>query len=186
MVRDNDVEPRWPRQLLVGLAALVAAALVIGGVVSLVALGAAKVTGIDEARPEPTKRPTLFIPSEKPTTTPEAFPNPPSASPSPTPTRRPPAAKPRKRTPAISLQATPRRVSANQRINLTGGYRGGQGRRLQVQRFEGRWVDFPVTATVRSGSFRTFIFSGRSGLNRFRVLDENSGRASNAVRVVIG
>jgi hypothetical protein len=186
MVRDNDVEPRWPRQLLIGLAALIAVALVIGGVVSLVALGAAKVTGIDEARPEPTQRPSLFIPSEEPTTTPEAFPNPPRSSASPTPTRRPPAAKPRKRPPAISLRATPRRVSANQRINLTGAYRGGQGRRLQVQRFEGRWVDFPVTATVRGDSFRTYIFSGRAGLNRFRMLDENSGRASNAVRVVIG
>lgn len=186
MVRDNDEDTRWPRQLLIGVAALVAAALVIGGVISLLALGAAKVTGIDEARPKPTHRPSLFIPSEQPTTTPEAFPNPPGSSASPTPTRRPPAAKPRKRTPAISLRATPRRVSANERINLSGDYRGGQGRQLQVQRFEGRWVDFPVTATVRDGSFRTYIFSGRVGPNRFRMLDQDSGRASNAVRVVIG
>lgn len=186
MTRDNDEELRWRRQLLIGLAALFAVALVIGGVVSLVALGAAKVTGIDEARPGPTQRPSLFIPNDKPTTTPEAFPDPPSSSPSATPTRRPSTAKPRKPVPAITLRATPRRVSTNQRINLTGAYRRGQGRRLQVQRFEGRWVDFPVTATVRGGSFRTYIFSGRVGPNRFRMLDEDSGRASNTVRVVIG
>jgi hypothetical protein len=186
MVRDDDDDARWPRQLLIGLAALVAVALVIGGVVSLVALGAARVTGIDEARPEPTRRPSLYIPGEKPTTTPEAFPDPPGASPSPKRNRPSAAAKPRKRTPAITLRATPRRVSANQRINLSGAYRGGRGARLQVQRFEGRWVDFPVTVTVRGGTFRTYIFSGRTGLNRFRMLDEASGRASNAVRVAIG
>jgi hypothetical protein len=186
MVRDNDEDTRWPRQLLIGVAALVAVALVIGGVISLVALGAAKVTGIDEARPKPTQRPSLYIPSDEPTTTPEAFPNPPGSSASATPTRRPAAAKPRKRTPAITLRATPRRVSSNERINLTGAYRGGRGHQLQVQRFEGRWVDFPVTATVRGGTFRTYIFSGRVGPNRFRMLDRDSGRASNAVRVVIG
>jgi hypothetical protein len=186
MVRDDDEDTRWPRQLLIGVAALVAVALVIGGVVSLVALGAARVTGIDEARPEPTERPSLFIPDEEPTTTPEAFPDPPGSTARPAPTRPSVSPKPRKRTPAITLRASPRRVSANQRINLTGAYRGGQGRRLQVQRFEGRWVDFPVTATVRDGSFRTYIFSGRTGPNRFRMLDERSGRASNAVQVVIG
>jgi hypothetical protein len=188
MARDNDEDTRWVRTLLAGLAALVAVALVIGGVVSVVALGAAKVTGIGDTRPQPTARPSLFIPSGEPTTTPEAFPDPPgsTASPSPRPSRPSATAKPRKRPPAISLRAFPRRVGTNQRINLAGAYRGGQGRRLQVQRFEGRWVDFPVTATVRGGSFRTFIFSGRSGANRFRVLDEASGRASNAVQVVIG
>lgn len=185
MVRDNDEDTRWPRQLLIGVAALVAVALVIGGVISLVALGAAKVTGIDEARPKPTQRPSLYIPSDEPTTTPEAFPKPPDSSTSATPTRRPAAAKPRKRKPTITLRATPGRVSANERINLAGAYRGGRGHRLQVQRFEGRWVDFPVTATVRGGTFRTYIFSGRAGTNRFRMLDQDSGRASNAVRVVI-
>ena len=186
MVRYNDEDTRWPRQLLLGVAALVAVALVIGGVISLVALGAAKVTGSDEARPKPTQRPSLYIPSDEPTTTPEAFPNPPDSSAPATPTRRPAAAKPRKRTPAITLRATPGRVSANERINLAGAYRGGRGHQLQVQRFEGRWVDFPVTATVRGGTFRTYIFSGRVGPNRFRMLDQDSGRASNAVRVVIG
>ena len=53
MARQNDDETPWPRQLLVVLVALVAVALVIGGVMSVLALGAAKVTGIDHGAAEP-------------------------------------------------------------------------------------------------------------------------------------
>ena len=186
MARENDEDTHWTRLLLIGLAAVAVVAAMVGGIVSVVALGAAKVTGIDDARPEPTTRPSLFIPSDEPTTTPESFPDPTgaarTASPRPSTSA---SAKPRKPATALRLRAFPRQVSANGRINLTGSYRGGEGRRVQVQRFEGRWVDFPVTASVSDGSFRTFIFSGRTGPNRFRVLDERSGRASNEVRVVI-
>jgi hypothetical protein len=187
MARANDEDLHWTKQLLIALAALAAVALVIGGVVSVVALGAAKVTGLDDTRPAPTTRPSLFVPSDDPTTRPQAFPNPEGLSESASPARPSPTVsdKPRTRT-TIRLTASPRRVSANERINLTGRYRGGDGRRLQVQRFEGRWVDFPVSASVSEGSFRTYIFSGRVGSNRFRMLDERSGRSSNEVRVVIG
>ena len=71
----------------------------------------------------------------------------------------------------------------NERINLTGVYQGGGKARLQVQRFEGHWVDFPVDTDVTGGLFTTYIYSGREGTNRFRVVDKTSGRASNAVRV---
>jgi hypothetical protein len=93
---------------------------------------------------------------------------------------------PTKRVRAISLQAFPHQVSANQRINLTGVYTGGEGARLQVQRFEHGWADFPVSTSVSGGLFSTYIFSGRVGPNRFRVVDPAGGRASNAVRVRIG
>jgi hypothetical protein len=187
MARDDDYETPWTRQLLVGLGALVAVALVIGGVVSVVALGAAKVTGLDDAAPTATQPPSLYLPSGEPTTTPEAFPDP-AGSHEPSPTEPPTQApKPRKkRAKSISLQAFPHKVSANQRINLTGVYAGGEGARLQVQRFEGRWTDFPVNASVSGGQFNTYIFTGRSGLNRFRVVDPGSGRKSNAVRVSVG
>jgi hypothetical protein len=186
MARENDEDLHWTKQLLIVLVALAAVALVIGGVVSVIALGAAKVTGLDDARPAPTTRPSLFIPSDEPTTRPQAFPDPEGLGGSASPARpsQTDADKPQKR--AIRLTASPRRASANERIDLTGRYRGGNGRRLQVQRFEGRWVDFPVSASVRYGSFRTYIFTGRVGPNRFRMLDERSGRASNEVRVVIG
>ena len=54
MARDDDEDAPWTRQLLVALGVLVAVALVIGGVVSVVALGAANVSGIDNARPSAT------------------------------------------------------------------------------------------------------------------------------------
>jgi hypothetical protein len=55
-----------------------------------------------------------------------------------------------------------------------------------VQRFEGSWVDFPVSASVRGGTFTTYIYTGRSGPNRFRVIDKATGKKSNPVRVTIG
>jgi len=188
MVRDDDDVP-WTRQLLLVLGVLVAVALVIGGVVSVVALGAAKVSGIGSAGPSATSRPSLYMPSGEPTTSPEAFPAPEndesgSASPSPS---ESPTQTPTEKTQPISLQAFPQRASANERVNLTGVYQGGEGSRLQVQRFEGgAWVDFPVSASVTGGSFTTYIYTGHTGLNRFRVLDQASGKKSNPVKVTIG
>jgi hypothetical protein len=188
MARPDDEDTPWPKQLLLSVGALLAVALVIGGVISVVALAAAKVTGIEDSQPQATSRPTLVIPSGDPTTSPEAYPDPQgqasqgasSAAPSPSPT-------PHKKVRRITLEASPRQVSANGRIDLSGSYRGGNGRQLQVQRLEGgSWVDFPVSAPVHGGSFHTYIFSGRVGANRFRVQDPDTGRASNPVRVVIG
>jgi hypothetical protein len=186
MVRDDDEEAPWTRQLVVVLAVLVVVAVVIGGVMSVVALGAAKVSGIDEVRPSASAPASLFIPEGEPTTSPQSFPDPegdgqPDASSSASPT-----AKPTKKAPKISLQAFPQQVSANQRINLTGVYPQAEGAQLQVQRFEGSWVDFPVTATVRGGAYTTYIYTGRTGVNRLRVLDKASGLASRPVRVTVG
>lgn len=192
MARDDDEDAPWTRQLLVGAAVLVAVALVIGGVVSVVALGAARVSGIDDARSTASAPPSLYIPNGEPTTTPEPFPDPEGSEEGPT-TKRPTPASPApsrthaKRSQAISLQAFPRRVSANERINLTGVYQRGEGVRLQIQRFEGGgWSDFPVSTSVSGGLFNTYIFSGREGANRFRVVDKGADRKSNPVRVTIG
>ena len=185
MARDDDEETPWTRQLLVGIGALLAVALIIGGVVSVLALGAARVSGINDAhRPTASVSPSLYIPSGEPTTSPDTFPDPEgsgNASASPSPTK-----KPAKKRAAISLQASPEQVPANERINLTGAYPRSEGASLQVQRFEGQWVDFPVSASVRGGSFSTYVYTGRSGPNRFRVVDKASGRTSNPVRVVVG
>lgn len=186
----SDDDKHWTRQLLVGVGALVVVSLVIGGVLSVLALGAAKVTGVDEARPTATARPSLYIPSGEPTTQVEEYPQPesepkakPSAASSAGPSAKP---KPRKKVRAISLQVFPREVSASQRINLTGVYRGAEGARLQVQRLEGRrWVRFPVTANVSGGQFATYITTSRSGPSRFRVVDRAADRASNTVRVTV-
>ena len=191
MARYDEEETPWTRQLLVGIGVLVAVSLVIGGVVSVVALGAAKVTGINGPKSGATEKPSLFIPSGSPTTRAGGVPDPsaaagsasssPSASASPSPTKtKKPADK------GLTLRAFPAKVAAGQRIYLTGTYTGGTGARLQVQRFEGGWADFPVTAGVAGVQFSTYVSTDHTGVNRFRVLDPANNRASNVVRVTVG
>ena len=187
MARDDDEDVPWTRQLAVGAGVLVAVALVIGGVMSVVALGAAKVTGLGGSHASATAPPSLYFPSDDPTTTPETYPDPNgSDEPSPSPSSESPSAKPTQKTRPITLQAFPQQVPPNERINLTGVYQGGEGARLQVQRFENGWVDFPVSTSVSGGSFTTYIYTGRSGPNRIRVIDKEADRASNPVRVRVG
>ena len=187
MARDDDDDVPWTRQLAVGAGVLVGVALVIGGVMSVVALGAAKVTGLGGSHASATAPPSLYFPSDDPTTTPETYPDPNgSDEPSPSPSSESPSAKPTQKTRPITLQAFPQQVPPNERINLTGVYQGGEGARLQVQRFENGWVDFPVSTSVSGGSFTTYIYTGRSGANRFRVIDKEADKASNPVRVRVG
>ena len=62
----------------------------------------------------------------------------------------------------------------------------GDGAVLLVQQFEaGQWSDFPVTVPVNGDDFSTFIQASALGLNRFRVIDTDTGEASNEVRVTI-
>lgn len=87
----------------------------------------------------------------------------------------------------ISLTASRPSVAAMEQIDLTGTYPGGQGATLQVQRFAGgNWADFPVTVSVTGGSFSTYVQTGQTGENRFRVLDPASGTSSNEVVVRVG
>ena len=189
MAPTNENSP-WTRQVLVGLGALAVVSLLVGGVVGLVALGAAKVTGVGETGPAVSVKPSVYIPSESPTTSPQAYPDPPGSSAQdrtepPSPSQEPKPEKKRKPK-AISLQAFPARVASGERVNLTGAYPRAEGATLQVQRFEGSWVDFSATATVRGGAFATYIYSGRTGENRFRVTDKGAGLSSNPVTVRIG
>ena len=176
------------KQVLIGLGALVAVTALIGALVSVVALGLANVTGVtsgDSAEVVTTGEPTLFVPRPSPTedsSTPFASPFPTETSTGPTePTTT--KSEPVRR---ITLSASPTSVAASEQINLDGTYPGGDGVTLQVQRFEGSWVDFPTTATVTGGTFSTFIFSGQTGRVRFRVIDEATGEESTPVTVTIG
>lgn len=170
---NHDGEKPWTRQLLIAVGALLAVALVIGGVVSAFALGAAKVAGIDDSTATSTAEPSLVIPSDS--ASPQAAPS--SSTPTPTPKKKPPA---------ITLRVEPTSVGAGERINFSGDYRDGDGSQLQVQRQEDGWTDFPVTTSVADGRFGTYITTSRTGDARFRVLDKSSGRTSNVVRVAIG
>lgn len=84
----------------------------------------------------------------------------------------------------ISLQSVESEVGNFEHIDLTGVYPGGEGAILQVQRFEnGAWTDFEATIPVSNETFSTYIQTGVAGVNRFRVIDNATGVASNEVRV---
>ena len=186
----SDGESNWAKQLLTALGALVITSLVVGGVASLVALGAADVAGVagDDSGQTATAEPSLYIPprtsasGEPSTSTTPAG----SATSQPSEPKSTKPAKPRRKPQQISLSASPNRVSEMERINLDGRYRGGNGATVQVQRLEGgRWVDFPTSAAVSGGSFSTYVLTGRTGKNRFRVIDESTGRKSAPVTVTV-
>jgi len=87
----------------------------------------------------------------------------------------------------ISLSASVTSAGPMQTFDLTGVYPGGEGAILQVQRFTtGSWQDFPVTASVSNETFQTSVATSYAGPNRFRVVDTDTGLASNEVRVTIG
>ncbi len=95
--------------------------------------------------------------------------------------------KPSKPVNPIKLVAAPLSVGSFGRINLTGNYPGGDGAILQVQRKDGgRWLEFSVTAAVNGDSFATYVQTSRIGENRFRMMDTDSKKVSNAVTVTVG
>ena len=182
------------RSLVIGLVSLVFVALIIGGVFSLFALGAANVTGLADSGPA--AKPSLYMPPLSKHPSPTGNPSPAApTSPSSTesPAVRSPSASPTQhkmrhhQRHQISLAASPLHASPSERINLSGRYPGGNGSTLQVQNFQGgSWTTFPVSVTVTGATFRTYIYSGNPGPQRFRVVDPGSGRASNPVTVTIG
>ena len=85
-------------------------------------------------------------------------------------------AKDRRKKNRLQLDVSPVTARPMERMNLTGTYRGADNVGLQVQRFEdGSWQDFGVSATVRVGTFETYVMTGRSGQNRFRMWRPGSG-----------
>jgi len=91
---------------------------------------------------------------------------------------------------AISLSAAVTEVRPGEPIDLSGVYPGGEGATLVVQRLEdGEWVDFAdgeVTASVSNETFSTYVLTERTGLNTWRVRDQDTDEVSNEVRVKIG
>ena len=86
----------------------------------------------------------------------------------------------------IQLDVSPVMARVNERVNLTGTYKNADNVGLQVQRFEdGKWHDFGVTATVRVGTYETYVMTGQSGEHRFRMWDPAAREGSNVVLVTI-
>lgn len=87
----------------------------------------------------------------------------------------------------ITLSAGQQAVGVFGQIDLTGQYAGGDGRVLQVERYEGdAWVEFNATVAVTAGTYSTFVQSGQTGPNRFRMVDSSDGTTSNPVTVRVG
>lgn len=94
---------------------------------------------------------------------------------------------PRHHARGLRLDASPSSVGPLERINLTGTWPGHDNVGLQVQRLtNGSWTDFPTATSVQMGTFETYVETGRSGVNEFRVYDPDTGTASNSVRVRVG
>ena len=180
-----DDETGWQKQVLVGVAVLVAVGALVGGIVALVSIKAADLAGIGSTSPTTVSRPQVNSGSSgdasgAPTTTPTT----PSDRTTPPTTSSGPTGKPHRT--SFTLTASPARVGSLQRIDLTGRYKAPNGTVLQVQRREGgHWTDFPVTATVNNGTFATYVETGHTGANKFRMLDVRTTEASNTVTVTV-
>lgn len=180
------------RPVAYGLLALVGVALVVGLVLGLAALAGARVLGVDgtQTASGPGEEASMFLP--KPQRTGPAEGPALTLAPGGEQTAQPDAdrgqgeKKKKKKTKVISLSAGQTSVSPMQQIDLSGIYPGGEGAILQVQRFEnGSWQDFPVTVSVSNQTFSTYVQTGQTGPNRFRVVDTDTGKASNEVKVTI-
>jgi hypothetical protein len=199
-VAEEDDTP-WYRPLLSGLGALIGVAILVGALVSLVALGAVNLSGLGSGGDRPQAKPTLHIPDRTPGALEREGGDPgltladlnggkdPSASAEPSATPEGSAsAKPERTKPprsVISLSASPVEVAPQEQIYLSGTYPGAEGATLQVQRFQGRWADFPTSASVSGGVFSTYVMTGQTGPNKFRVVDPATGKKSNPATVTV-
>jgi hypothetical protein len=180
---------------------MLAVALVVGGVVGVVGIGAANVLGLGEETSTVEAEPSLHIPERTPQGEPdddegltladlnggvdptESEEDEGDGGEDAGASERKKDRKPKKPRSVISLSASPLEVASMERIYLTGTFPGGEGASLQVQRLQGSWTDFPTSTSVSGGTFSTYVMTGQSGPNKFRVVDPASGKKSNPVTV---
>lgn len=176
-----------------GLLALVGVAVVVGLILGMAVLGGARVMGLGEPDTASTGggEASMYLPKPEPTKPakgPALTLAPDAKSPKSGETSKPKKSKsPKQPAKVISLSGSQTSVAPMEQIDLTGVYPGGEGAILQVQRFEGgSWQDFPVTASVSNETFSTYVQTSQPGANRFRVVDTDTGKPSNQVKVTVG
>lgn len=179
--------------IVAGVIALVGVGLVVGLILAVVVLVGTKVLGLGDGGsagsasgehsmylPKPQKTPTptdAQITLEPGTTPTESDASSPSDDPS----------KSKSPDKEISLSSSVTSVGPMEQFTLTGVYPGGEGAILQVQRFQGgEWTDFQATGSVSDETFAIPVQTGVPGMNRFRVVDTDSGLQSAEVRITIG
>jgi hypothetical protein len=182
---------RTERPVLTGLIALVSVGILVGLFMGGAALAATHMLGLGGGGDSnnTSSDQSLYLP--RPSKTPQ--PSGPLITLAPNPggggTSRPSSRPTESQTPdkTISLSAGQTAVAQMEQIDLTGVYPQGEGAILQVQRFQaGSWVDFPVTASVSNETFSTYVQTSQIGVNRFRMVDTDTGLESNVVRVRVG
>lgn len=185
----NDEE----QPILTGLVALVSVALAVGLIVGIGAFMGARFVGLGgdtDVVADPNGGASLYLPSPAKTTGPTGplitlapgEPTPSDTFTEPTESESE-SAEPKRQ---LSLSASATSVRPFDKIDLTGVYIGGEGAILQVQRLEGgSWEDFPVTVSVSDATFSTYVQTSNPGVNEFRVIDLDTGKNSNSVRVRI-
>jgi hypothetical protein len=177
------------RTLQVAFSAMALVALTVGLVVGGLVLGISKFAGVDEvAEAQANQEPaTMSIPPYKRTRAARDEPGVKTYKPPPSPTVDLPSGSPTVgQVAGIALVVSPQRVAAGGRINFRGSY-GREGASLQIQRQNGgSWTDFPVSTTVVSGTFDTWITTSQTGTAPFRMIDSATGVVSNVVTVTIG
>lgn len=191
MVEHDRSDEEHP--VAVGLLALVGVGLAVGLFLGLAVLVATQVLGLGggSSNGSSTSQQSLYLPLPSKTQAPSGplITLQPGESPTVATSQQPPD-KPTKKKPSkkqISLSASETSVAPMQQIDLTGVYPGGEGAILQVQRFtDGGWQDFPVTVSVSNETFSTYVQTSQGGVNRFRVVDTDTGLKSREVRVTIG
>lgn len=191
---DREVSDREDHPVAAGLLALVGVGLAVGLIAGMAALVGTRMLGLggDDAAAESTGGMSLYLPKPKPTKSDKGplitLAPVPSSKGEPKKDEAKSEKKQKKQKSEISLSASQTEVAPMEQIDLTGVYPGGEGAILRVERFSnGRWEDFAqITANVSNETFATYIQTGQTGLQRFRMVDTDTGRTSNQVRVRIG
>jgi hypothetical protein len=182
------------RAILFGLVTLVVLGIVLGLSVGILGSRAVDSTGIDDVRaPNNPAGPTddqIEDFTAGPTPTEDTFepttPSEPPETTEPSPTEPTKTRDPREPT----LVASPETASDMEQVTLSGRFPGmGAGVTLAVERKEGgTWASFGVpavtTTTDHGGTFSTWILTGQSGRNLFR-LTTSDGESTPAVVVQI-
>lgn len=187
---------RQEHPVLAGLLALVGVGLVVGMVLGFGALAASQVLGLDggSESTDTTARQSMYLPRPVRTTAPEGplitlgAGDGATETPSAEPSKKPGKTKTKEPRTQITLSAGQTAVGAMEQIDLTGVYPRGEGAILRVERFDaGKWDDFAqITVLVSDETFSTYVQTSQPGVNRFRVVDTDTGVSSNVVRVRIG
>lgn len=150
------------------------AGLVVGAVLGLGGAALVSASGIGSVDLPPIAAPTTPEPTATSTPTPDPTPTTETGEPPPT------------------IDASSTSVSPGERFILSGAFpTSDEGEKLQIEVRdvgEGQeWDDFPIETTTRDGgTFKTELYTSRTGEREFRIKNTATGKTTPSVKVAIG